>query len=165
MMTQPMVISGPSGVGKSTLLHRLLKEYPGQFQFSVSHTTRQKREKEIDGKHYHYISREQFLSDIKENLFIEHTEYASNLYGTSLNSVEVIRKSGKICILDIDSEGVKKIKKTDMNPIYIFIQPPSFEELVNKLIILQTYKQTNKQTNKQTDKQQTNRQTNKQTKF
>ncbi|KAI6656705.1 hypothetical protein LOD99_16009 [Oopsacas minuta] len=103
-MAQPLVISGPSGVGKSTLLQRLLKEYPGQFEFSVSHTTRQKRDKEIDGKHYHFISKEQFQSEIKSNLFIEYTEYAGNLYGTSIKSVELVRKSGKICILDIDSE-------------------------------------------------------------
>jgi len=120
----PVVFSGPSGVGKSTLLKRLFKEFPDAFGFSVSHTTRPARPGEINGQDYHFVSREEMLKEIKANNFIEHAEFANKMYGTSKKSIQDVIATNKICILDVDEQGVKNIKGTDMTAKYIFIQPP-----------------------------------------
>merc|ERR1711990_643043 len=88
--TRPIVLSGPSGSGKSTLLKRLFAEHPGKFGFSVSHTTRQPRAGEVDGKDYNFVTREDFLKLVDQNGFIEHAEFSKNLYGTSVAAVEKV---------------------------------------------------------------------------
>jgi len=135
---RPVVFCGPSGAGKSTLVTRLQTEFPGMFGFSVSHTTRQPRAGESDGVHYHFVSREKMLDAIRQGRFIEHAEFSGNLYGTSKAEVQRIDTGGAICILDIDVQGVKQVKESDLSPHYVFIRPPSMEELERRLRARQT---------------------------
>ncbi|XP_049338623.1 guanylate kinase isoform X3 [Astyanax mexicanus] len=130
---RPVVLSGPSGAGKSTLLKMLMKEFEGVFGFSVSHTTRKPRPGEENGKDYHYVSREVMQAGIDKGDFIENAEFSGNMYGTSKVAVQDVQARNLICILDIDMQGVKNIKKTDLNPIYISIQPPSMDILEKRL--------------------------------
>lgn len=134
MTPRPIVLSGPSGAGKSTLLKKLFAEYPGRFGFSVSHTTRKSREGEEHGTHYHYVSRSHFEDLIKNNKFLEYAEFGGNLYGTTTDAVRDVAKTGCTCVLDIDMQGVKSVKKTDLNPVYIFVGPPSSEALRERLV-------------------------------
>nr|AAH59563.1 Guk1 protein [Danio rerio] len=135
---RPVVLSGPSGAGKSTLLKRLMKEYEGVFGFSVSHTTRNPRPGEEDGKDYHFVTKEKMQEGIDKDEFIENAEFSGNMYGTSKSSIEDVQAQNLICILDVDIQGVRNIKKTDLNPIYISIQPPSMEILEKRLRDRQT---------------------------
>lgn len=93
---KPIVISGPSGVGKGTLIAKLMKEFPSMFGFSVSHTTRAPREKETNGIHYHFTERNVMEEDIKDEKFLEFAQVHGNLYGTSVESVEVVADAGKV---------------------------------------------------------------------
>lgn len=130
---RPLVLAGPSGSGKSTLLKKLLQDYPDKFGFSVSHTTRKPRPGEKDGKDYHFTDRETMQAEISDGKFIESAEYSGNMYGTSKQAVEDVQKQGKVCVLDIDLQGVRQIRKTDLKPLCIFIKPPSLEELETRL--------------------------------
>ncbi|XP_048873446.1 guanylate kinase 1b [Brienomyrus brachyistius] len=130
---RPVVLSGPSGAGKSTLLKKLLRDYEGVFGFSVSHATRSPRPGEEDGKDYHFVTKETMQQGIDNGDFIENAEFSGNMYGTSTSAVEDVQSQNLICILDVDIQGVKNIKKTDLNPIYVSIQPPSMEILEKRL--------------------------------
>lgn len=130
---RPVVCSGPSGVGKSTLLKKLMKEYEGVFGFSISHTTRKPRPGEQNGIDYHYVTRDVMQAGIDNGDFIESAEFSGNLYGTSKAAVQEVQSKNLICLLDIDMQGVKSIKKTDLNPMFISIQPPSMEILEKRL--------------------------------
>nr|XP_014432366.1 guanylate kinase isoform X1 [Pelodiscus sinensis] len=121
---RPVVLSGPSGAGKSTLLKMLLKDYGNVFGFSVSQ--------------YHFVTRDQMQQEIDAGQFIEHAEFSGNMYGTSKAAVQAVQARNQICILDIDLQGVKNIKKTDLNPIYISVQVPSIEVLEKRLRDRQT---------------------------
>ncbi|KAI7855900.1 guanylate kinase [Circinella umbellata] len=127
------VISGPSGSGKSTLLKRLFNEYPDTFGFSVSHTTRKPRPGEVNGKDYHFVEKEKMQQEVSAGKFIESATFSGNMYGTSIKSVEDVVESGKVCMLDIDMQGVKSVKATQLNPRYIFVRPPSIEILEQRL--------------------------------
>ncbi|XP_008299189.1 guanylate kinase 1b [Stegastes partitus] len=135
---RPVVLSGPSGAGKSTLMKRLMKEHEGIFGFSVSHTTRNPRPGEEDGKDYHFTTREAMQEGIDNGEFIENAEFSGNFYGTSKAAIEDVQAQNLICILDVDIQGVRRIKETDLNPIYISIQPPSMEILEKRLRDRQT---------------------------
>ncbi|XP_053740024.1 guanylate kinase isoform X6 [Synchiropus splendidus] len=128
---RPVVLSGPSGAGKSTLLKKLMKEYDSVFGFSVSH--------------YHYVSREAMQAAIARGDFIENAEFSGNLYGTSKAAVQAVQAKNLICILDIDMQGVRNIKRTDLDPIYISIQPPSMTVLETRLRDRQTESEENLQ--------------------
>ncbi|XP_018357300.1 PREDICTED: guanylate kinase isoform X2 [Trachymyrmex septentrionalis] len=130
---RPLVFCGPSGSGKSTLIKRLFDEFPDTFKFSVSHTTRIPRPGEEDGVHYHFTNKERMQEQIENGEFIETAIYSGNLYGTSKQAVEDVQSLGKICVLDIDIQGVKQIKRIDLNPLYIFVKPPSTMELERRL--------------------------------
>ncbi|XP_066122416.1 guanylate kinase isoform X3 [Saccopteryx bilineata] len=130
---RPVVLSGPSGAGKSTLLKRLLQEHGSIFGFSVSHTTRDPRPGEENGKDYYFVTKEVMQRDIDAGDFIEHAEFSGNLYGTSKAAVRMVQAMNQICVLDVDLQGVHSIKKTDLRPIYIFVQPPSLEVLEQRL--------------------------------
>lgn len=132
-MARPIVISGPSGTGKSTLLKKLFAEYPGKFGFSISNTTRAPRAGEVDGKDYHFTKVEDFEQAIKDKKFIEWAQFSGNYYGTSIKSVDDVTKSGLTCLLDIDMQGVKSIKNTTIDARYLFLSPPSIEELKDRL--------------------------------
>ncbi|KAB8075059.1 guanylate kinase [Aspergillus leporis] len=130
---RPVVVSGPSGTGKSTLLKRLFAEYPDKFGFSVSHTTRAPRPDEQHGREYYFATKEEFLDLVSKNGFIEHAQFGGNHYGTSVLAVKDIAAKGRICILDIEMEGVKQVKRTDLNARFMFLAPPSVEELERRL--------------------------------
>lgn len=101
--------------------------------FSVSHTTRQPRQGEQDGKDYHFVTKENFVKLVSDGAFIENAEFSGNSYGTSKASVLHCQSLGKLCVLDIDSQGVKSMKKTNLNPFYVFILPPTLEDLERRL--------------------------------
>jgi len=130
---RPVVVCGPSGVGKSTLLGKLLKDNPDKFGFSISHTTRAPRPNEVNDVNYHFVTKDQLLAEVNENKFLEHAVYAGNIYGTSKMAVENVKKSGKVCLLDIDIQGAISVKKTDLHARYVLIAPPSFEVLEKRL--------------------------------
>jgi len=130
----PLVLCGPSGSGKSTLMKKLTGEFKDSFGFSVSHTTRAPRPGETNGVEYHFVTRDTMGQLIKDGAFIEHATFSGNMYGTSRAAVEKVAGSGKICILDIDVQGVKLIKQSDLQePSYVFIKPPSREALEKRL--------------------------------
>ncbi|KAJ8012210.1 hypothetical protein DPEC_G00066320 [Dallia pectoralis] len=130
---RPVVLSGPSGAGKSTLLKMLLEEYKGIFGFSVSHTTRNPRPGEENSKDYHFVTREFMQASVDRGEFIESAVFSGNMYGTSKASVQAVKDKNLICVLDIDIQGVRSVKTTDLNPIYVSIQPPSMTVLENRL--------------------------------
>jgi len=133
LIARPLVLFGPSGCGKSTLKNRLLKDYPDKFGFSVSHTTRTPRPGETDGKEYHFTSRDAMQQSIDRGEFIESAVYNQNLYGTSKKAVQDVLDAGKVCLLDIDMQGVISLKNTDMDCYYIFVKTPSLKELERRL--------------------------------
>ncbi|CAK9822531.1 Guanylate kinase [Anthophora retusa] len=130
---RPLVLCGPSGSGKSTLLKKLFEEHPDTFGYSVSHTTRAPRPGEENGKHYHFTTVDKMQKQIKEGEFIETAVFSGNMYGTSKNAVEAVQLAGKVCVLDIEMQGVKQVKQSSLDPLYIFIMPPSIEELERRL--------------------------------
>jgi|UPI0003B7453C guanylate kinase len=132
-----IVISGPSGVGKTTIIRNILQdtELKDKIMFSVSHTTREKREGEVDGQDYFFVSEEEFKRMIEKDEFIEWAKVHGHLYGTSYKNIELAQKSGKLLILDIDVQGAEKIReKMRDSAIFIFIKPPSIEELKRRLV-------------------------------
>ncbi|XP_008825255.1 guanylate kinase isoform X1 [Nannospalax galili] len=135
---RPVVLSGPSGAGKSTLLKKLLQEHGSIFGFSVSHTTRNPRPGEENGKDYYFVTKEVMQRDIAAGDFIEHAEFSGNLYGTSKAAVQAVQAMNRICVLDVDLQGVRNIKKTDLCPIYISVQPPSLDVLEQRLRLRNT---------------------------
>jgi len=132
----PLVICGPSGSGKSTILKNVMSQqkYKDMLAFSVSHTTRQPRAGEEHGREYYFSNRESMLADIEAGKFIESAEYSGNLYGTSKESVHKCKSQGKICVLDIDSQGVRSLKKvSNLSPVYVFVKPPCMAALEERL--------------------------------
>ncbi|XP_027366673.1 guanylate kinase 2-like [Abrus precatorius] len=130
---KPIIVSGPSGVGKGTLISMLMKEFPSMFGFSVSHTTRAPRGTEKDGVHYHFTEKSVMEKDIEDGKFLEFASVHGNLYGTSVEAVEMVSDAGKRCILDIDVQGAKSVRASSLEAIFIFICPPSMEELEKRL--------------------------------
>lgn len=129
----PLVICGPSGVGKGTLIKMLMDEFPQSFGFSVSNTTRNPRDGEVDGVHYNFMTKEQFQEGVEKNKFIEYANVHTNMYGTTFEGVDRVRNKGKICILDIDVQGVRNVKRSELVCKYIFVSPPGMEQLESRL--------------------------------
>ena len=125
------VVSGPSGCGKSTLVRMVMAEVKG-LEFSVSHTTRKKRETEREGEDYYFVSKEEFKELIDENLFIEWAVVHGHYYGTSRREIErkAIQQS---LLLDIDVQGAQQIKERHKKAIFIFVLPPRYKELKKRL--------------------------------
>eukprot|EP00764_Aduncisulcus_paluster_P015111 gnl/Carplike_NY0171/947_a1304_1378.p1 GENE.gnl/Carplike_NY0171/947_a1304_1378~~gnl/Carplike_NY0171/947_a1304_1378.p1 ORF type:complete len:199 (-),score=44.25 gnl/Carplike_NY0171/947_a1304_1378:130-726(-) len=136
--SRPIVLNGPSGVGKSTLIGMLMKEFPELFGFSVSHTTRSPRVGEKDGVDYFFVSQEEIEKYIEEGKMLETAKVHSNFYGTSVMAVEMVLESGKHCIIDVDIQGATTMKSNARfmasKPIFIFISPPDFDELRSRLM-------------------------------
>lgn len=135
-MTEPLllILSSPSGAGKTTLTHRLLQDFDRAIGFSVSHTTRKPRPNEVDGQDYHFISEEQFRQWIQEGHFAEWAEVHSNLYGTSDSEIARAKAEGKKALLfDVDYQGARQIRAKFPQAIGVFILPPSMAELRRRL--------------------------------
>ena len=129
---QLIVLSGPSGVGKSTVIAELLSQRDNIY-FSVSYTTRQPRVGEQDGVNYCFVSRGEFEGMITRNELLEYAEYVNNYYGTSLKAIRERLDAGIDVLLDIEVQGAAKVKARCPEAIFIFIIPPSFEELSRRL--------------------------------
>lgn len=127
------VISGPSGVGKGTLVSMLREKHP-EIKLSVSATTRNPRPGEINGTHYFFLTKEDFKNRIELGEFLEWAEFSGNLYGTNKNFVEKMLEDGQNIILEIEVQGALQVKNKLKDVILIFIEPPSFEELKERLI-------------------------------
>ncbi len=127
------IICGPSGVGKGTVVARLLASNPNLY-FSVSATTRQPRNGEVDGVHYHFLSREQFQSWIAEDAFLEHAEFVGNYYGTPKKYVDAAMAQGRDVILDIEIQGAEQVHRQRPEAVRIYVAPPSWAELERRLI-------------------------------
>ena len=127
------IICGPSGVGKGTVVARLLASDP-KLYFSVSATTRPPRPGEVDGKHYHFLSREQFQRWIDEDAFLEHAEFVGNLYGTPKLYVDKAMDQGRDVILDIEIQGAEQVHRRRPEAVRIYVAPPSWAELERRLI-------------------------------
>lgn len=127
-----ITVSGPSGSGKGTVLGELIKRR-GDVKISVSMTTRQKRNGEIDGVNYYFVNKEYFKKKINAGSMLEYAEYAGNYYGTPKEPVDEMLKAGKAVILEIDVQGADKIKEIYPNVIRIFIMPPSVSVLERRL--------------------------------
>jgi guanylate kinase len=131
--TKPLIVLGPSGVGKSTMLTRLMQRFPETFEFSVSTTTRAPRPGEQEGVHYFFVTREEFQQQVEEGRFLEWAEVHPNLYGTCRETVESSMTKGKVCVLDIDVQGALQINEKGLDCNYIFVMPPSMAELERRL--------------------------------
>lgn len=134
-----LVFAGPSGAGKGTLIKRLEEDYGGKYMdFSISHTTRLPREGEKDGVDYYFVDKAEFEAMTARNEFIEYARVHDNYYGTSFSAVEAVSTSGKVCILDIDIQGIEAFRKNQTAgntwaPRFIWVAPPSFETLEERL--------------------------------
>ena len=132
MTGQIYVISGPSGVGKSTII-RGLRDKTSDMVYSISHTSREPRGKEEDGVHYHFVDRTTFRAMIEDGAFLEWARVYDDYYGTAFSSIEDQLDSGSDVIMDLDPQGAKNIKKAHPASILIFILPPSYEALEKRL--------------------------------
>ncbi|XP_020935392.1 disks large homolog 3 isoform X4 [Sus scrofa] len=138
---RPVIILGPM---KDRVNDDLISEFPHKFGSCVPHTTRPRRDNEVDGQDYHFVvSREQMEKDIQDNKFIEAGQFNDNLYGTSIQSVRAVAERGKHCILDVSGNAIKRLQQSQLYPIAIFIKPKSIEALM-EMNRRQTYEQANK---------------------
>ena len=129
---QLIVLSGPSGVGKSTVIAELFSQRSNIY-FSVSYTTRQPRVGEQDGVNYNFVSREEFERMIADDELLEYAEYVDNYYGTSIKLIREKLDAGIDVLLDIEVQGAAKVRARCPDALFIFIIPPSFEELSRRL--------------------------------
>lgn len=127
-----LVVSGAAGTGKGTVNAKLMAKHP-EFVFSVSATTRQPRPGEVDGREYHFITREQFETEIATGGVVEYTEYCGNYYGTLKSELEKLNE-GKNLILEIEVEGAMNIKRLFPDCVTVFILPPDYETLRARLV-------------------------------
>eukprot|EP00062_Callorhinchus_milii_P000189 gi/632933998/ref/XP_007895857.1/ PREDICTED: disks large homolog 1 isoform X2 [Callorhinchus milii] len=126
--TRPVIILGPM---KDRINDDLISEFPDKFGSCVPHTTRPKRDYEVDGRDYHFVtSREQMEKDIQDHKFIEAGQYNNHLYGTSVQSVREVAEKGKHCILDVSGNAIKRLQIAQLHPIAIFIKPKSVENII-----------------------------------
>ncbi len=128
-----IVISGPSGVGKGTVIKEVMKDSELNLSYSVSMTTREKREGEQEGVNYYYVTREQFEKTRDEGGLLEWTEFVGNYYGTPLSEIERLRSEGKNALLEIEVEGCRQVKEKVPDALTIFIVPPSLKELEKRI--------------------------------
>ena len=129
---QLIIITGPSGVGKGSVVKEILK-MDSKFWLSISATTRKARKGEINGEQYYFLSKEKFKNMISDNLLLEWAEFAGNFYGTPLESISRRIESGNKVILEIEVEGARQIKEKFPDSLSIFLLPPSIKELENRI--------------------------------
>ncbi|XP_014480738.1 PREDICTED: uncharacterized protein LOC106747595 isoform X1 [Dinoponera quadriceps] len=130
---RPIVLIGPPNIGRHELRQRLMQDSE-RFAAAIPHTSRPKKDSEVDGQDYHFISRSQFESDILGRKFVEHGEYEKAYYGTSVEAIRTVVNSGKICVLNLHPQSLKILRNSDLKPYVVFIAPPSLEKLRQKRI-------------------------------
>lgn len=128
-----IVLSGPSGSGKSTVVRRLLERFGDRLHLAVSATTRPPRPGEVDGRDYHFLSREAFEAGLRDGQFLEHAELFGNYYGTPRSEVEAYRDKGTGVLLEIDVQGAEQIRRCCPEAVTIFLKAPSMEEYRRRL--------------------------------
>nr|XP_039260629.1 MAGUK p55 subfamily member 5-like isoform X1 [Styela clava] len=126
---RPIVLIGPANVGRHELRQRLMENDRDRFSFAIPHTTRPRKDNEVDGQDYHFISMKDFETMISDNEFLEHGSFQKDLYGTTIGAVRKVIDSGKICVINLHAESLKLLKKTSLMPYIIFIAPPTLERL------------------------------------
>lgn len=126
-----IVISGPGAVGKDTLIERLRARHP-ELRYSISYTTRPRRPYEVDGEHYTFVDRPTFQRLVSEGTFLEHAEVNGHCYGTSAERVAELQAAGHDVILKIDVQGADQVRVRRPDGVYVFIAPPSMEELLRR---------------------------------
>jgi len=127
-----VIISGPSGVGKSTICRELAKAF-NNVSLSVSATTRPKAETEVEGKDYYFVTPDDFKKGIEKGLFLEHAEVFGNMYGTPRDKVDQALAAGKIVVLEIDVQGARQVKEKYPDAKMIFILPPTQKHLIERM--------------------------------
>ena len=130
-----IILSGPSGVGKGTLRKKIMKKDDLNLVYSISMTTRQPRNGEIEGKDYYFVTREEFDKRLKEDSFLEHAEFVGNCYGTPKDKIDELREQGKNVLLEIEINGATQVinKVKDEGVISIFLMPPSLKSLEKRI--------------------------------
>ncbi len=128
----PFVVSAPSGTGKTTVCREVVAR-DGEVSFSVSHTTRLPRPGEVDGQHYHFVTREAFTALAERDGFLEHAEYAGNLYGTSWSAIDGPLAAGHDLLLEVEVQGAAQIRARRSDARFVFLLPPSLGELEKRL--------------------------------
>ncbi|MFD1705829.1 guanylate kinase [Siminovitchia sediminis] len=128
-----IVLSGPSGVGKGTVRKAVFSRPDAKFEYSISMTTRKPREGEVDGVDYFFKTREEFEDLIKKGKLLEYAEYVGNYYGTPVDYVKETLESGKDVFLEIEVQGAKQVREKFPEGLFIFLMPPSLEELKNRI--------------------------------
>ena len=132
MSARMLVLSGPSGVGKSSVVSYLREHHP-EIAFSVSVTTRSPRPGEVDGVHYHFIDRPEFERMVEAGELLEWAEFSGNLYGTPAEPVRHCLDDGRHVILEIELQGARQVRRTAPDALQVFLAPPSWEVLVERL--------------------------------
>ncbi len=127
------IISGPSGVGKGTLANKIVDHQELNISLSISATTRDKRTNELEGQHYFFVTKKEFLNMIKNKELLEYNNHFENYYGTPKDFIDKELKSGKNILLEIDVNGALKVMESTKDVVSIFISPPSLEELKNRI--------------------------------
>ncbi|XP_071873155.1 uncharacterized protein isoform X4 [Bombus fervidus] len=130
---RPVVLIGPPNIGRHELRQRLMQDSE-RFAAAIPHTSRPRKDSEVDGQDYHFISRSQFESDILCRKFVEHGEYEKAYYGTSVEAIRSVVNSGKICVLNLHPQSLKILRNSDLKPYVVFVAPPSLEKLRQKRI-------------------------------
>ena len=128
----PFVVSAPSGTGKTTVCRAVVERDP-RIEFSVSHTTRPRREGERDRVHYHFVTPETFRRLVEAGAFVEHAEYAGHGYGTSFASLDGPLARGRDLLLEVEVQGAAQLRERREDAVFIFLLPPSLEELEKRL--------------------------------
>ncbi|XP_024945782.1 uncharacterized protein LOC107272705 isoform X3 [Cephus cinctus] len=128
---RPIVLIGPPNIGRHELRQRLMQDSE-RFAAAIPHTSRPRKDSEVDGQDYHFISRSQFESDILCRKFVEHGEYEKAYYGTSVEAIRSVVNSAKICVLNLHPQSLKILRSSDLKPYVVFVAPPSLEKLRQK---------------------------------
>lgn len=133
LMGMAFVITAPSGTGKSTLIQKLVKEFP-DFVFSISYTTRKPRPGEQEGREYHFVNQETFLELLQKGFFAEWARVHGNYYGTPLQKTLEIMEQGQDILFDIDVQGARQLRASLEQGVFVFLLPPAKEELEDRLV-------------------------------
>ncbi len=129
-----VVLSGPSGCGKDTIISKVLDHLTGEAFLSVSMTTRERRGTEQDGVDYYFVTPEQFRENVENDLMLEYAQYGANFYGTPVGPVKHLLAQGKTVILNIEVQGGKNVRRLIPDAVEIFVAPPSLKELERRLV-------------------------------